>query len=226
MATKASTTGDARSTTVSKTLGHALVVGGTGFVGSYMCRILHDRSATTQLSAIDLRPPTEPIDGVDYHFGDITDEIAMRELFERIRPNVVIHTASPHAHGVSKEVMRKVNVDGTATLVKVAQETGVRAFVYTSSASVISDNETDLIYATEDYPLIMGEQQTEYYTTTKVGHCVWMIVGTLRLTIDRQWQKSTSFLKTAHHRIPNSSPAPSGHPVSSAQATSNSCPPC
>jgi sterol-4alpha-carboxylate 3-dehydrogenase (decarboxylating) len=67
----------------------------------------------------------------------------------------------------NKELTYKVNVEGTKALVWAAQETGVKAFVYTSSASVIHDTQSDLINADETYPLIMGKQQPEYYTTTK-----------------------------------------------------------
>jgi sterol-4alpha-carboxylate 3-dehydrogenase (decarboxylating) len=92
----------------------------------------------------------------------------MLELFQKIKPDVVIHTASPHFNVPLKEIMYKVNVEGTRTIIKVAQETGVKAVVYTSSASVISDNSTDLINADEDYPMIIGDLQPLYYTTTKV----------------------------------------------------------
>ena len=166
----ATVSGNARSTTVTKSLGHVVVTGGCGFLGSTIVSLLLQRAACTKLTALDLRPSAEPQAGVDYHFGDITDEAGMQELFQRIRPNVVIHTASPIFNANQPELMRKVNVDGTKNLVRVAQETGVRAFVYTSSASVLSDNESDLINADEDYPLIIGAAQKEYYTTTKVRY--------------------------------------------------------
>jgi sterol-4alpha-carboxylate 3-dehydrogenase (decarboxylating) len=40
--------------------------------------------------------------------------------------------------------------------------------VYTSSASVISDTEADLINADERWPVIPAKNQLEYYSTTKV----------------------------------------------------------
>lgn len=163
----ASTSGDARSTAVTKSLGHVLVTGGSGGLASQIISLLLSRSATTKLSAIDLRAPAEPIDGCDYHFGDLTDEAVMTKLFAELKPNVVIHTASPRFDS-PKEIMYKVNVEGTKNLVQVAQAAGVKAFVYTSSASVISDCRTDLINADEEYPLVTGVDQPEYYTHTKV----------------------------------------------------------
>ena len=63
--------------------------------------------------------------------------------------------------------MYKVNVEGTKTMVRASQETGVKAFVYTSSASIIHDTRSNLICADETYPIIMGKDQPQYYTTTK-----------------------------------------------------------
>ncbi|KAF2226638.1 3-beta hydroxysteroid dehydrogenase/isomerase family-domain-containing protein [Elsinoe ampelina] len=152
---------------VTKSLGTVLITGGCGFVGHKLAKLLQDRSAYTSLSIVDLRPSTTPLEKVDYHFGDITDYAAMTTIFEKVRPHVVLHTASPHFNINNKEVMYKVNVEGTKTLLKVAQETGVKAFVYTSSSSVVSDTVSDLVNADEEYPLQMGPDQPEYYTTTK-----------------------------------------------------------
>lgn len=159
--------GDARSTAVTKSLGHVLVTGGCGGLGSQMITLLLERSACSKISSLDLRPSLEPIEGCEYHFGDLCDEIAMHELLNKIKPTVVIHTASPKFNINQPEIMYKVNVEGTKTIVRVAQETGVKAFVYTSSASVISDTQTDLINADEEYALVTGKDQPEYYTHTK-----------------------------------------------------------
>jgi sterol-4alpha-carboxylate 3-dehydrogenase (decarboxylating) len=64
-------------------------------------------------------------------------------------------------------MFKKVNVDGTKCVIEACQKTDVKALVYTSSASVISDNESDLINADERWPVITGKAQTEYYSQTK-----------------------------------------------------------
>jgi sterol-4alpha-carboxylate 3-dehydrogenase (decarboxylating) len=71
--------------------------------------------------------------------------------------------------------MFAVNVRGTQTLVSLAKEFGVHSFIYTSSASVISDGKSDLEAADETYPLVLGAQQPEYYVHTKV----WFMVISL-----------------------------------------------
>lgn len=62
---------------------------------------------------------------------------------------------------------QKVNVDGTRCVIEACQQTNVKALVYTSSASVISDNVSDLINADERWPVITGKAQNEFYSQTK-----------------------------------------------------------
>lgn len=148
-------------------LGSVLVTGGTGFLGHHIVKLLASRKACSKLAVLDLKAPADPVPGVDYHNGDITDYDSMLKLFGKLKPDAVVHTASPNHSAKSKDMMYKINVEGTKTMVRAAQETDVKAFVYTSSASVISDTKSDLVYADESYPLIMGKHQPEYYTTTK-----------------------------------------------------------
>ncbi|KAF7165491.1 hypothetical protein CNMCM5623_009613 [Aspergillus felis] len=63
--------------------------------------------------------------------------------------------------------MYEVNVEGTKNLVQIAQESGAHSFIYTSSASVISDVKTDLKSADETYPIILSDQQSKFYVNTK-----------------------------------------------------------
>lgn len=146
-------------------LGTILVTGGSGGLASQILRQLCT-SEGTALHSIDIRRPAKPIDNVTYHLADLTDYAALRAIFEQVNPEVVFHTASPRFDS-SKAIMFAVNVKGTEILVKVAKEFGTRTFIYTSSASVISDGRTDLVAADETYTLVIGAQQPEYYTHTK-----------------------------------------------------------
>ncbi|KAK4201284.1 putative sterol-4-alpha-carboxylate 3-dehydrogenase [Triangularia verruculosa] len=156
-------------------LGSALVIGGCGFLGHHVVRLLLRDYTTTSISVIDLRCTRNrrpESDGVKYYEADITDADKLISVFSEARPDVVIHTASPPAQSndsVSHALFKKVNVDGTAAVIKACQTTGVKALVYTSSASVMSDNKSDLINADERWPTIRGENQTEYYSETKAA---------------------------------------------------------
>ncbi|KAG7139026.1 Sterol-4-alpha-carboxylate 3-dehydrogenase like protein [Verticillium longisporum] len=156
-------------------LGRVLVIGGNGFLGHHVVNQILDEPlwSASAVSVIDLkcqRNRRPDADRVAYHEADISDADRLLSIFEDVKPDVVIHTASPAPHAaaaVANDLFKKVNVDGTAAVIRACQQTGVTALVYTSSASVISDNKSDLINADERWPLIRGDAQTEYYTETK-----------------------------------------------------------
>jgi sterol-4alpha-carboxylate 3-dehydrogenase (decarboxylating) len=154
-------------------LGSVMVIGGCGFLGHHVVRVLL-RDYNCSVSVIDLRCTRNrrpDSDNVAYYEADITDAAKLESIFEKARPDVVVHTASPAAQSndsVSHALFKKVNVDGTAAVVQACQKTGVKALVYTSSASVMSDNRSDLINADERWPTVRGKDQSEYYSETKV----------------------------------------------------------
>lgn len=145
-----------------------LVIGGCGFLGHHVVSQLLETSA--QVSVIDLHTTRNRFNSVSYHNADITNKDSVLSILESIKPRAIIHTASPVATSFqrSTELYRKVNVDGTRNLLACAAHVGgVKAFVYTSSASVIHDGVSDLVMADETYPILEPPRQTEYYSYTK-----------------------------------------------------------
>ncbi|RAH75436.1 C-3 sterol dehydrogenase/C-4 decarboxylase family protein [Aspergillus aculeatinus CBS 121060] len=143
-----------------------LVTGGSGGLASRILQLFAERGCN-HLHSLDLREPSHHLPGVSYHTGDLTDADAIRQLFQDVQPETVIHTASPKFDSPNP-IMYKVNVEGTRTLLQIAREAGTQCFVYTSSASVISDAQTDLINADETFPVLLEEgQQPEFYVYTK-----------------------------------------------------------
>ncbi|KAH8885187.1 3-beta hydroxysteroid dehydrogenase/isomerase [Thozetella sp. PMI_491] len=156
-------------------LGNVLVIGGCGFLGHHVVRVVL-RDYKVAVSVIDLRCTRNrrpDSDGVKYFEADITDTAKLQSLFEEIKPDIVIHTASPipqsDSGSMSNAIYYKVNVEGTQSVIEAARATGVKGLVYTSSASIISDNVSDLINANEEWPVIRGKAQTEYYSETKAA---------------------------------------------------------
>lgn len=155
-------------------LGRVLITGGCGFLGHHIVRVLLRDWTASSISVVDLRCDRNrrpESDGIQYYEADITDAAKVASIFDEVRPDVVIHTASPPAQGataLSDALFKKVNIDGTQVIVDACRKTGVKALVYTSSASVTSDNVSDLINADERWPVPRGKDQTEYYTETKV----------------------------------------------------------
>ncbi|MCJ1298394.1 erg26, C-3 sterol dehydrogenase [Hypocenomyce scalaris] len=147
-------------------LGCVLVIGGCGFVGHHIVSQLLE-SYSAQISVLDLHTHRNRFPSVSYHDGDISNSSVVSAIFSSVKPDIVIHTASP-AHDASKAMLNKVNIEGTRNLVEWAGELGtVKAFVYTSSASVIHDNVSDLVNADERWPVLRAPAQREYYAEAK-----------------------------------------------------------
>ena len=194
------------------TLGSVLVVGGCGFLGwhivdqllnfpsetdpsaalpkitddaRFKLPLLGDRypRCVAKVSVVDLRTTNNRLPGAQYYDGDITSVDSMMEVFRAVKPDIVIHTASPSMLEGNKSLLRKVNVDGTKTLLEVAGgEHGnwggkCKAFVYTSSSSVVHDTQSNLVNVDEEWPYVRGEQQLEYYSETKVCAFLFLDIG-------------------------------------------------
>lgn len=154
----------------SQSLGSVLVIGGCGFLGHHIVSQLLE-CYSTQVSVFDLRTDRNRVQAVSYYNGDITSETSVAKVFDEVKPKIVIHTASPVPFDDGNnydDIYRKVNIEGTRNLLEVAGKTdSVKAFVYTSSASVIHDTVNDLTNADERWPVLRAPQQREYYSETK-----------------------------------------------------------
>ncbi|KAF9729818.1 3-beta hydroxysteroid dehydrogenase/isomerase [Paraphaeosphaeria minitans] len=165
-----------------------LITGGSGGLASQILQLFSQRGCE-YLHSVDLRQPSRRLDGITYHQADLTDPNSMHQIFEEVRPNVIIHTASPK-FDAPNHIMYKVNVEGTKTLIRIAKRHGTQFFVYTSSASVISDAKTDLKNADETFPVILGDQQPDFYVSTKA------LAETYVLSQNRRSQDGSSHFLT------------------------------
>ena len=82
----------------------------------------HSVAAGNYIS-IDLREPSHHLKGITYHIADLTSADMMLQVFDEVRPDIVIHTASPKFNSPS-QIMYKVNVEDTKNLVQIAKESG------------------------------------------------------------------------------------------------------
>ncbi|KAL8902564.1 MAG: hypothetical protein Q9207_004582 [Kuettlingeria erythrocarpa] len=147
---------------------HVLVIGGCGFLGHHVVSRLLETSA--RISVLDLRTDRHRFAAVTYYRSDITDSNSVRRVIETARPEAVIHTASPVVADFSGKVeaYTRVNVLGTQNVLRACTQIGcVKAFIYTSSASVIHDGISDLVMADESYPILSSAEQKEPHNLTK-----------------------------------------------------------
>lgn len=143
-----------------------LVIGGCGFLGHHIVSQLLESHA--KVSVLDFQVARNRFDNVEYHRADISKKPDVDKVFSHVQPEVIIHTASPTALSTDYALYRRVNVDGTRILLDCARSSKtVKAFVYTSSASVVHDSISDLVDADESFPVLYMPEQREFYSHTK-----------------------------------------------------------
>ncbi|OXV05601.1 hypothetical protein Egran_06631 [Elaphomyces granulatus] len=86
---------------------------------------------------------------------------------ELARPVTIFHTASPEFSDAPVSAYQSIIVDGTRHLLNAAAKVGTRALINTSTSSVIHDNLTDLVDASEDLPILRPPQQKRIYSLKK-----------------------------------------------------------
>jgi nucleoside-diphosphate-sugar epimerase len=111
-----------------------LVTGGGGFLGTAICRQLarlgHRVTAFQRSEAAHLQPL-----GVRSLQGDVTDPAAVGRAVAGC--DAVVHTAALAGIWGSPADYRRINVEGTALVLRACRESGVGCLVYTSSPSIV-----------------------------------------------------------------------------------------
>lgn len=117
-----------------------LVTGGTGFLGSYIIKLLVEKGyavrAIRRSNKIPFWIPSSIFDAVEWIDGDVLDVVALDEAMEGI--DTVIHTAAVVSF-VHKDRpnMYQVNVEGTANVVNMMLEKNIRRLVHISSVAAL-----------------------------------------------------------------------------------------
>jgi len=112
-----------------------LVVGGCGLVGSIVVPRL---AASHEIRVLDLRAPSSPVSGVDYHQGDLHSVSLVAQLAEGVDSLVFMAMGPLAGWGEPDNARAHLDIAGPglhATLTGAARA-GVRHMVYTSSMSV------------------------------------------------------------------------------------------
>lgn len=122
------------------------VVGATGNVGTAVLRALHDADDVGSIVGIARRLPDQtaaPYAGVEWHSIDLANDPSEQLVTAFTGADAVIHLAWLIQPNRERELMRRVNVDGTAVVAKAAAKAGVRSLVVASSVGAYSPARTD-----------------------------------------------------------------------------------
>lgn len=106
------------------------VIGGSGFVGTNLCRKLNEKQVDFEI--IDLK-----LSNQFPHKCKIADIRDIDKLRYLITGNMIIHLAAVHRDDVNEiSEYKKTNVVGTENIVSVCVEKGIKKIIFTSSVAV------------------------------------------------------------------------------------------
>jgi len=139
-----------------------LVTGGAGYIGSHTCVelldaghevVVVDNLSNSSFTALErVQELTGKV--LTFIHADLRDKPAMEEIFREYPVEAVIHFAGLKAVGESVEKPLEYyenNVGGTLNLLHAMRGAGVKAIVFSSSATVYGDPES--LPIREDFPL-------------------------------------------------------------------------
>lgn len=130
-----------------------LVTGGAGFIGSHIVdRLIRDKYRVVVADNFHTGDRTHVHPEAECVTADITSP-QIGDLFSRIQPEYVIHQAAQASVAVSLDQPAtdvSVNVLGTVNLLEAACRSGVKKFVFASSAAVYGEPRT--LPIAEDHP--------------------------------------------------------------------------
>lgn len=155
-----------------------LVTGGAGFIGSHLCEsLLRQKHRVAIVDNLDdfygpdlKRANLEEIQSVgsfDFFDVDIRDAARLREVFDRARPDAVVHLAARAGVRPSllhPELYVSTNIDGTLNLLESSRKFRVQRLVFGSSSSVYG--QTNRVPFSEDEPIA---RPLSVYAATKVS---------------------------------------------------------
>ena len=110
---------------------HVLVTGAGGFIGGHIVRRFAAEGWKVS-GLVHRRQPKEPVPGVDYVTGDISDAASLRRLVEALAPDVIVHAAALASDVGPDRLFRKLNYEPVVTLAPLAR----RKFIFLSTADV------------------------------------------------------------------------------------------
>jgi nucleoside-diphosphate-sugar epimerase len=148
-----------------------LVTGATGFLGSYIVKVLVEKGYTVKAihrnNKMPAYIPASISKRVHWVKGDVLDITSLQMAMEDV--DIIIHAAGIVSFSATqRKEMYEVNIEGTKNIVTVALEKKVKRLIYISSISAIGITKNNH-YLNEEYPWHQDKLTTHYAITKKRG---------------------------------------------------------
>jgi len=134
-----------------------LVTGAGGYLGRQVVARLADPALPGRPECVvahDIRPPGEPLPGIEYAVADIRDA-RMADIIAHHRIDTVVHLASivTPGKGSQRAFEYDVDVNGTRNLLQACVRHGVQRIVVSSSGAAYGYHADNPAWLTEDMPV-------------------------------------------------------------------------
>ena len=148
-----------------------LITGGSGFLGSFIVETALKQHPEWAVTVLDLKLPPTLTSKVSYEVVDVTDATSVSVIVNRIRPDVIIHSAglvpelAVRYGREQQDLVYNVNVNGTRNMLHAAKTSGTKMFVWTGSCTAVTDDmrhqyaNIDERWPTSSHSLIYGESK-------------------------------------------------------------------
>ncbi len=150
--------------------GVVLVTGAAGFIGRSLIAELARSGTNSEIVALDMREVVaqDRLANVTYLTGDIRDP-ALKAIFQKHRPQTVVHLASVVAVGGDPQRDWEIDVLGTKNVLQCCVDAGVDHLIVTSSGAAYgyyADNpvplhEDDPLRGNADFPYARNKREVE-----------------------------------------------------------------
>jgi len=137
-----------------------LITGGAGFIGAELTKLCVEHGYNVAvIDTLTYAGDTERIksvqDKISFYNADVCDRKAVFEIFEKEKPQIVLHLAA-ESH-VDRSILDpslflRTNIIGTQNMLDAAKETGIDVFVNMSTDEVYGELGRDGVF-TEETPL-------------------------------------------------------------------------
>ena len=160
-----------------------LVTGANGFLGHYLVQqLLKKKYEVIATGKGDCRLPFKDVEGFQYQTMDFTDPFEVHDVFEKYKPEVVIHASAmskPDDCELQQWQAYVTNVEGTVTMLINAEEQ--KSFFVFVSTDFVFDGERGM-YKEEDKAApvnFYGKTKMEAEDAVKEYEYDWAIVRTV-----------------------------------------------